>query len=598
MSRRFTGMSVSVLAGVCGLLAAPALASAEPTPFGHKCKAQNAVRFCPTETLAQRVPTFDKVPLDVDVTLPASGEGPFPAIVMIHGWGGSKADFESTTAAGNGNDTFDYNNIYYAQHGFAVLNYTARGWGNSCGSPESRKETPICEERGWIRLADQRYEARDTQYLLGVLADEKITQPKANGATGISYGGGQSIELAYLKNRVRLPNGSFEAWKSPKGKKMQISAAYPRWPWSDLVSALTPNGRFLDTEVAPANSSREPLGVEIQSYVTGLYALGAAGGFYAPAGKDPEADLTKWHTVTSAGEQPPGSPARKEDEDIANKIYTYHQGYGLEGTPAPLLIQNGWTDDLFAPKEALRIYNALGGKAVLQFGDLGHSRGSNNTPDDHYFQEEGAAFFAAKLQHQGRAPKPGKVTAFTQTCPAKVAGGGPFIAKNWRKLHPHSVSFSSAAAQMFTSAGGSAATATEFDPIANTNACKEVKAEEEPNTANYNMPVTKTFTLMGLPTVTATIKTTGLYPVVIARLWDVTSGGQQILVSRSIWRVSEAEEGKSSTITFQLHGNGYEFLKGHTVRLQLLGQDKPYYRPSNGTFSVEATNLTVTLPTT
>ena len=95
-------------AAVCGLLAAPSLAAAEPAPFGHACKAQNGVRFCPTESLEERVPTFDEVPLDVDVTLPPTGEGPFPAIVMIHGWGGSKGDFESNTPEGNGNGTSSY----------------------------------------------------------------------------------------------------------------------------------------------------------------------------------------------------------------------------------------------------------------------------------------------------------------------------------------------------------------------------------------------------------------------------------------------------------------------------------------------------------
>src|SRR6202049_4735613 len=112
-------MSASMLAIACGLLAVPAWAAAEPAPFGHACKAQNGVRFCPTETLAQRVPTFDKVPLDVDVTLPPSGEGPCPTIVMIHGWGNSKTSFEATSPAGSPaeNETFDYNNIYYAQHG-------------------------------------------------------------------------------------------------------------------------------------------------------------------------------------------------------------------------------------------------------------------------------------------------------------------------------------------------------------------------------------------------------------------------------------------------------------------------------------------------
>src|SRR5205823_12368386 len=197
-----------MLVAVALSLAAPSLASAvEPAPFGHACKAQNGVRFCPTEGLEQRVPSFDGVPLDVDVTLPAEGTGPFPTIVMMHGWGGSKADFESSTPAGNGNTTFDYNNAYYAQHGFAVLNYSARGWGRSCGTAASRESTPGCE-KGWVHLADQRYEARDTQYLLGLLADQNIVKPNQVGVTGISYGGGQSIELAGLKSGGRLTNGS------------------------------------------------------------------------------------------------------------------------------------------------------------------------------------------------------------------------------------------------------------------------------------------------------------------------------------------------------------------------------------------------------
>ncbi|HWX75323.1 MAG TPA: hypothetical protein VNZ05_08450, partial [Solirubrobacteraceae bacterium] len=53
-----------------------------------------------------------------------------------------------------------------------------------------------------------------------------------------------------------------------------------------------------------------------------------------------------------------------------------------------------------------------------------------------------------------------------------------------------------------------------------------------------------------------------------------------------------------SNVTFQLHGNGYQFPAGDTVKLQLLGQDKPYYRASNGTFSIEVLKATVTLPTT
>jgi len=97
---------------------------------------------------------------------------------------------------------------------------------------------------------------RDTQHLLGLLADQEITQPQKIGVSGISYGGGQSVMLAYLRDRIRTRNSSFAPWTSPDGTPMQIAAAFPRWPWSDLVSSLLPNGRFLDFD--PATIGPEP----------------------------------------------------------------------------------------------------------------------------------------------------------------------------------------------------------------------------------------------------------------------------------------------------------------------------------------------------
>jgi predicted acyl esterase len=581
----------AAMLAVPGVAAAKAKAVTEPAPFGHACKAQDGVRFCPAETLAQRVPTFDGVPLDADVTLPPSGKGPFPAIVMLHGWSGSKTSFESSTPEGDGNETYDYNNVYYAQHGYAVLNYSARGWGNSCGAVSSR-EAAGCAE-GWIRLADQRYEARDTQYLLGLLADEKLVKPRSVGVTGISYGGGQSIELADLKNRIRLPSGEFAPWTSPAGKAMEIKAAFPRWPWSDLVDALEPNGRFLDSEVPSPGQSYEPLGVEIQSYVTGLIAEGEAGGYIAPPGADPEAELVKWYTTINAGE-----PYALEGEAIAKQIHDYHQGYGipLSGKPAPMLLESGWTDDLFPVSQSLRAYNesrAAKGYAALLFGDLGHSPAANKTNTDHAFNEAASGFFAARLEHSGKAPKNGSVTAYTQTCPTEAPGGGPFTASSWAKLHPHTLSFGSATAQTFTSAGGNPAIAAEIDPIANSDACKTVKAETEPDTANYTM-TSPGFTLLGLPKVTAHVNVTGPFGEITARLWDVLPSGEEREVSRGVYRLLENQQGE---ITFQLHGNGFEFPAGDTVKLQLLGRDAPSYRASNGTFAVEVSGLTALLPT-
>jgi len=141
---------------------------------------------------------------------------------------------------------------------------------------------------------------------------------------------------------------------------------------------------------------------------------------------------------------------------------------------------------------------------------------------------------------------------------------------------PHAVSFGSEAAQTFTGAGGNATIAAEFDPIANTDACKTVKAETETNTANYTM-TSKGFTLLGLPTVKATIKATNLPMIpgqIDARLWDVTPGAEptQRLITRGVYRLTD---GQSGTITFQLHGNGWVFPAGDTVELQLLAATRP-----------------------
>ncbi|MEA2195743.1 MAG: hypothetical protein QOG42_2422, partial [Solirubrobacteraceae bacterium] len=185
-------------AAVSALLAlAPSAAHADPTPFGHACTPANGVRFCPTTDLASRPTSFDGTPLDVDVTLPATGEGPFPTILLLHGLGGDKTSFEST---GSGGDA-SYSNWFFAQHGYAVLTPTARGFGGSCGRASA--SSAGCDH-GWTRLGDIRYEIHDAQTLVGQLVDEGIVKPDAIGATGISYGGGFSTMLAFLKNRVRL----------------------------------------------------------------------------------------------------------------------------------------------------------------------------------------------------------------------------------------------------------------------------------------------------------------------------------------------------------------------------------------------------------
>jgi fermentation-respiration switch protein FrsA (DUF1100 family) len=600
-------VAVRSLAGLVGVLAAMlgltgSASAAPPQPFGHPCTLQNGVRFCPTVDSGHRVPSFDGVPLDVDVTLPATGHGHFPTIVMLHGYGGDKTSFESSSPAGR------YSNNFYARHGYAVVTSTARGFGNSCGGGPGGDHTGACGQ-GYIRLADTRYEARDTQYLLGLLADEGITRPRDIGVTGISYGGGQSMELAMLRDKTRKPGGKLAPWRSPNGKPMAIRAAYPRWPWSDLVDALLPNGRFLDTRVAPFKQSLKPVGVPIQSYVGGLYALGFVTGYYcggAPASSpctNPEADITQNYGFIQGGQ-----PLSGAGHAALESVYLHNDAYSLEflkghSRPAPLLIQNGWTDDLFPPEHALRTYNLVRSRygrrfpVGLQFGDLGHSRGTNKAATDLYFSNQGARFFADRMKGgPGRAPAPGRVTAFTQTCPSTTPDGGPYQAPSWAAIQRARFRFGGRATKTFTSAGGDPAVAQAFDPIAGTtDSCKTIPVTSEPNVAAYRRAVTKSFTMLGLPTITANIAASGKFGQIDARLWDISPNDDtQRLISRGVYSLKTNQTGR---ITFQLHGNGYRFAAGHRVQLELLGRDAPYYQAGNFPVSVDVSKLTVSLPT-
>src|SRR5438046_10550489 len=80
---------------VAAALLAPATAGAQvpPLPFGHLCVPKDGVRFCPTLIDAQRVPSRDGVPLDVDVTLPATGAGQFQTLVLLPEYGGTRTEF-------------------------------------------------------------------------------------------------------------------------------------------------------------------------------------------------------------------------------------------------------------------------------------------------------------------------------------------------------------------------------------------------------------------------------------------------------------------------------------------------------------------------
>jgi hypothetical protein len=267
----------------------------------------------------------------------------------------------------------------------------------------------------------------------------------------------------------------------------------------------------------------------------------------------------------------------------------------LSGPSPPLLVQNGWTDDLFPAPEALRVYRtfraAPGARISLQLADLGHPRGQNKARSLRITTEQGAAFFDAYLKRQGSPPAHGSVLAFTQTCPTAAREGGPFRAENWERLHPLTLTMRRARPQVVRSNGGSRAAARAIDPIGGA-ACNKVTAGRARATALVQRRLRRPFTLLGMPSVEASIRTRGRGGFVAARLWDVHRG-RQTLVSRGVYRLRDNQSGE---ILFQLFGNGWRFRRGHVARLELVGRDPLFLRTSNFRFSVRVSGIRVLLP--
>ncbi|TDB70792.1 alpha/beta fold hydrolase [Micromonospora sp. KC723] len=141
----------------------------------------------------------EPVELDTTLWLPdgASADHPVPAVLLAHGFGGTK---DSVRA-----DAEDL-----VTRGYAVLTWTARGFGRSGGQ---------------IHLDHPDYEVRDAQRLLDRLAARPEIRTDAAGdprvgVVGGSYGGGLALLLAAQDQRV--------------------DAIVPMITWNDLSRAFLP----------------------------------------------------------------------------------------------------------------------------------------------------------------------------------------------------------------------------------------------------------------------------------------------------------------------------------------------------------------------
>jgi predicted acyl esterase len=485
---------------------------------------------------------------------------------------------------------------------------TARGFHQSCGKANAITDAAgACADAGWIHLMDSRYEVRDAQFFAGELADEDLVDGQSVGATGGSYGGGLSMALATLKDREMLPDGSLVPWTSPVDHHpMQIAGATPEVPWTDLAYSLTPNGGTLDYVADSSYTGRA--GIEKLSFQSGLYISGSSAGLYCgqtpyPACSDFGSDVTAWKARLDAGEPYDGDPVVTS---ILNEIKAHHSSYYIDHSeaPAPLLISNGFTDDLFPADEAIRFYNLIRSMyptapISLLFGDFGHQRSANKSADRAAVASAEDAWLDHYVKGTGGEPFHG-ATAFTMTCPKTAPSGGPFQAGSWAGFQRGEVRLDSAGVKTIAPDGGSSALDETWDPVvAGADPCTSASAADQSGVATYRLPPAagSGYTLMGSPTVLAKIDSPTANSEMAARLFDVDPSGTETLVDRQLFRPAVG----SAKQVFQLHPSGHLFAPGHVAKLELLPKDSGgflggYGRPANGQGAITVSKLSFRIP--
>ena len=576
------------LAAVVGSLAIASSAGAATGPLGLPCTDADGVRWCASATgdpgsgIDTRVRSFDGVPLDVTVTLPPGEARGLPLVMLFHGFGGGRPNIDTTGR--------------WARRGFAVLAYTFRGMGNSCGWAGSRALDPPACARGWTRFADVRFDARDAQHLAGLLVDEGVVDPRRIGAAGHSYGGAQAWLLGVLKDRVANTDGTFAPWTSPAGTPLRIAAAAPSVTWSDLAQALQPNGNDLDFALMPPGAGHAPLGVLKQSQMSFHFGLGlAAQVYYAPPGAESDGDLSSWFARASLGE-----PADDQSLPALGGDFARHRSAYLldpDAAPAPLLLSAGWADDLMPVGEVVRFYNRTrarhpGVPLALHISDIGHARARALPAQTKAWEEAVGAWLDHHVKGDRSVAAPAPVTAHERACGGAGDPGRVWHGDGWRALQPGEIRFVSGERARFDSRAGDPRVAREADPIGGAGACAPIAFGDEPGVPAWRLPAAAEggYTLLGAPTVSATLAYTGT-AVVVARLWDEAPDGTKRLVTRGVLR--PARPGRA---VFQLAPVAWRFEQGHAPLLQLLGRDAPYLRPPNSYFEVALDGLELRLP--
>jgi ABC-2 type transport system ATP-binding protein len=494
----------------------------------------------PTVHHTDRVMSLNGVRIDTSYFTPQAA-GRHPAVLLGHGFGGDKNDVRDQAEA-------------LARDGYAVLTWSARGFGKSTGK---------------VGLNDPKAEVADVEKLIDWLAEQPTVQldkkgdPRV-GMAGGSYGGAIALLTA--------------------GHDARVDAIAPAITYWNLSDALFPNGVF-------------------KKLWAGIF-VNTAGG----CDKFEPQICEMYQRVAESGT--PDAAAEKMLEERSPAAVG-------DRIKVPTLLIQGQTDSLFPLDQAdaaAKAIKANGAPVDVDWIAGGHDGGDLETSRvqsrvrswfDRYLKDDkgadtGSAFRVTRTLGGGTS---------TSTADGEVRTRGvtedtyPGLESDRRTvaLTGREQSFDNPAGANPPAVSGLPGLGSAAGGLAQLSSLGVSISLDFPGqyAAFESAPVKDDLQITGSSKVTVHVKSTSDDAVLFAKLYDVGPGGrQQTLPSQLVEpiRVEGAKAGKDVTIT--LPAIYHEVEDGHRLRLVLASTDLGYASPTTpATYTVSLKGGDLTVPT-
>ncbi|MFK0142050.1 alpha/beta fold hydrolase [Streptomyces murinus] len=448
----------------------------------------------------------------------AGPTGRRPAVLLAHGFGGSKDDMRQQAED-------------LARDGYAVLTWSARGFGGSTGK---------------IGLNDPKTEVADVSRLIDWLAKQpqvrldKPGDPRV-GVAGGSYGGAVSLLAA--------------------GHDRRVDAIAPALTYWNLADALFPNG---------------------------VYKKLWAGVFFGEGGgcaRFEPALCRMYERVATSGTPDAAARALLQERSpsaVGSRI------------KVPTLLVQGQTDSLFPLGQADAAEHAIkanGAPVDVDWVAGGHDGGDLETGR---VQNRVRAWFDRYLKGD-KAADTGPAFRITRTGGVDSTDGTAQLRGASADSYPglradrHDIALSGRAQHIINPAGASPPAVSALPGLGGSGGLGQLSALGLGTALDFpgqyarfdSAPLTRTLQITGTPTARVHITSTSGDAVLFGKVYDVgPDGRRQVLPSQLVTplRVTGARSGKDVTVT--LPAIDHEVQKGHRLRLVLATTDLGYASPA------------------